>query len=231
MNTNVLHGSMRVLHALPRKLGRRRGWSGRRARVGRRSNISGRGGSRGRHWPTVARAKPAAVRKAGLTTFAGCSPHADPRFAGGAGAGRTCLRRCGCRRRTVQRDERLASVIRTLEVQPTRVVRLLERRRVAQARLARAVDDAVTLVLAQVLCAPDALVHRQLTRDLDAAVVQLFLLKLRRTTRREQPEATEGQRTHGCVYARPSAPLHPQNVTVAPPLIRFSFSLSPLYHL
>ena len=229
--TASCHRAAGEVLALAQKLRRRRRWCRRRARVSR-SRGDGGGGTGGRCCgPTVARAKATAVGKAGLTAFAGSSPHALARLAGGADAGSGGLRVSGGRGLTVERNQGLAAVIRTREVQSARVVGPLEGRGVAQARLTRAVDDAVAVVSTQVLRATNAFVHRQLTGDLDAAVVQPFLLELRRTTSRKQPEATEGQRTHERVYARPAPPLHPQNVTVAPPLSMFSFSLSPLYHL
>jgi hypothetical protein len=59
-------------------------------------------------------------------------------------------------------------------VQSAGVIRALERRRVAQSRFARAVEDAKALVLTLVLRAANALVHRQLTFERVAAVSELL---------------------------------------------------------
>jgi hypothetical protein len=77
------------------------------------------------------------------------------------------------------------------------VIRALERRRITQARLTRALDDAIALVLASILRATDALIHRKLALDLVTAVGKLLRLKLGRAAREQQDGADEAEPTHG----------------------------------
>lgn len=95
------------------------------------------------------------------------------------------------------------------------MVGALERGHVAHPSLADAFEDAKALVAASFLCATHALVHRKVAGKLDTPVAQPLLLELSGAAGREQPEATEEQRTHRRGYARPSAPLHPQNAARA----------------
>jgi len=76
------------------------------------------------------------------------------------------------------------------------VIRPLERRRVAQASFARALQNAVALVLALILHTAQAFIHRELASNLHAAVVQLHLLNFGRGAPGEKNEAEEANGTH-----------------------------------
>jgi hypothetical protein len=60
------------------------------------------------------------------------------------------------------------------------MVRALERRRIAQSRLARALEDTVTLVRTVFLHAAHALIHPELALKRPAAVLQTLRLNFRR---------------------------------------------------
>jgi hypothetical protein len=72
----------------------------------------------------------------------------------------------------------------------------LERRRVAKPSLARAFEDAEALIVALLLSVANTLIHRDLTGELPAAVLQLLLLELTRTASGQQNEAAQSEPAH-----------------------------------
>lgn len=177
----------------------------RRHRSARR--LHRRGSDAGRRGATVARAEPAPVRQAGLTTAARPRAHAlpgEPRRAS-ARSWTRCARRRGSGA-LIQRQERLRAVVGANPAQPTGVVRLLVRRRVAHARLAHPLQNAKPLPGASLLGATHALVHLRAARDGPGAVGQLLGTGVARHARREVEEGEQQRAAHA--FSMPDDSVH-----------------------